>query len=199
MNISSVESSASLNDELSNGCADADLPLKLSLELIIDDRDIIRALVEYPEGEERNQYAMEALKIGVLALRHVGGRVGADLLRQEGDRFLANVQRTLDTHKQTIYEQLENKLKEYFDPKDGRFTDRVQRLVAQDGELSTLLKGYIDGENCVFSRTLMNHVGRESPLMRMLDPQQGRGAIASCAGVDHEPRRFGQGFANQVR
>lgn len=179
MNVASEGSVASLNDNFSNGIADAELPLKISLELIIDDRDIIRALVEYPEGDERNQYAIEALKIGVLALRHVGGRVGADLLRQEGERFLANVQKTLDTHKQTIHEQLEHKLREYFDPKDGRFTDRVQRLVAEDGELSTLLKNYIDGENCVFSRTLMNHVGRESPLMRILDPQQSDGLLST--------------------
>jgi hypothetical protein len=170
---------ATRDRQVSNGHADGELPVKLLLELLIDDRDIIRALVEYPEGNERNQYAVEALKIGVLALRHVGGRVHADLLRQEGDRFIGNVQTTLDLHKQTVQDQLEGKLKEYFDPKDGRFPDRVQRLVAPDGELAQLIKGYIDGENCVFSRTLMSHIGRDSALMKMLDPQQSDGLLST--------------------
>jgi hypothetical protein len=159
--------------------ANGDLPLKLPLELVVDDRDVICALLEYCDGEERNQYAAEALKIGVLALRHVGGRVSADLLRQEGDRFIGGVQKTLDLHKQTVQDQIENKLREYFDPKDGRFTDRVQRLVAQDGELSQLIKGFVDGENCVFSRTLLSHVGRDSALMKVLDPQQSDGLLST--------------------
>jgi hypothetical protein len=173
------QASATANGRESNDA----LPLKLSLELVIDDYDVICALSEYRDGDERNQFAAEALKIGVLALRHVGGRVGADMLRQEGDRFLGNVQRTLDLHKQTVQEQIESRLKEYFDPQDGRFTDRVRRLTAQDGELSQLIKGYIDGENSLFSRTLVSHVGRESALMRMLDPHQSDGLLATLRAL----------------
>ncbi len=47
--------------------SDGDLPYQLPLELLIDDREVIRALVEYAEGDDRNQYAVEAMKIGVLA------------------------------------------------------------------------------------------------------------------------------------
>jgi hypothetical protein len=158
---------------------DGDLPLKLPLELIVDDREVIRALVEHPDGEERNLYALEALKIGILALRHIAGRASADLLRHEGDRFIGGLQKTLDLHKQTVQDQIEFKLREYFDPKDGRFTDRVQRLVAQDGELSQLIKGFIDGENCLFARTLVSHVGRDSPLMKVLDPSQSGGLLTT--------------------
>src|SRR4029079_14250936 len=123
---------------------------------VINDRDVIRALAEYPEGDARNQYAIEALKIGVLALRHVGGQVSTDVFRREGDQFIGGLQKTLDQHKQTVYDQLENKLKEYFDPKDGRFTDRVQRLVAQDGELSMLICGPLDREHSLFAATLVS-------------------------------------------
>ncbi len=121
--------------------------LSAPLELLIDDPEVIRALLEYSEGDARNQYAIEAMKIGVLALRHVGGQVSADVFRREGDRLVGGLQKTFDQHKNTVQEQIEDRLKEYFDPKDGRFTERVQRLVAQDGELSQFLKSYIDGEN----------------------------------------------------
>jgi hypothetical protein len=155
-----------------------ELPYQIALELVIEDREVIDALMAYNEGEERNQYAVEAMKIGILALRHVDGRASATLLRDEGDRFLGGLQKTLDGHKQTIQDQIESRLKEYFDPKDGRFADRVQRLVAQDGELSQLMKGFIDGENSVFAKTLVSHVGRDSALMKQLDPQHSDGLLS---------------------
>jgi hypothetical protein len=110
-------------------------------------------------------------------MRHVGGELSADRFRRVGDQFIVGLQKTLDQHKQTVYDQLENKLKEYFDPKYGRFTDRVQRLVAHDGELSQLIKGFVDGENSLFARTLVSHVGRDSALMKLLDPQQSDGLL----------------------
>jgi hypothetical protein len=172
-------SSATLDDDPTSASGNGELPFQMLLELVIDDRDVIRALAEHAEGDERNQYAVEAMKIGILALRHVGGRVSADLLRQEGDRFIGGLQKTLDQHKQTVHDQIEGKLKEYFDPKDGRFADRVQRLCAQDGELSQLMKGFIDGENSVFAKTLVSHVGRDSALMKQLDPQHSDGLLTT--------------------
>ncbi len=163
----------------SSHAADGDLPHQLPLELLVDDRDVIRALVAYAEGDERNQYAAEALKIGVLAMRHVAGQLNTDAFRREGDQFITGLQKTLDQHKVSVYDQLENKLKEYFDPKDGRFSDRVQRLVSQDGELSQLIKSFIDGENSLFARTLVAHVGRDSALMKLLDPRQSDGLLTS--------------------
>src|SRR3954471_18165902 len=173
-----VERHSSTNNG-SHAQLDGDLPFPLPLELLIDDPEIIRALVEYSEGEPRNQYAVEAMKIGVLALRHVGGQVSADVFRREGDRLVGGLQKTFDQHKNTIQDEIENRLKEYFDPKDGRFTERVQRLVSHDGDLSQFLKSYIDGENSVFARTLLTHVGRDSAIMKILDPQQSDGLLTT--------------------
>ncbi len=77
---------------------DGKLPIALQLDLIVQDRDIIAALEHYPEGDERNQFAMEALKIGVLALRHVGGQASADLIQRESTRLVKDMQQTLQQH-----------------------------------------------------------------------------------------------------
>jgi hypothetical protein len=92
---------------------------------------------------------------------------------------VAGVQKTFDQYTTSFQDRVETKLKEYFDPKDGRFTDRVERLVAHDGELSLLIKGFIDGENSLFAKTLVSHVGRDSALMRVLDPQQSDGLLTT--------------------
>lgn len=165
-------------DGISTLASEAALPYSLELELVVRDREVIAALADYPEGQERNEYALEALKIGILALRHVGGQATVDAIQHESKRLVEDMNRTLDQHKQLVSTQLGATLKEYFDPQDGRFTERVQRLVANDGELSKLICGLIDGENSLFARTLMAHVGRESPLMKQLDPQQSQGLLA---------------------
>ncbi len=165
-------------DDATSNNGNGELPYQISLELVIDDPEIIRALYEYAEGDERNQYAAEAMKIGIMAIRHVGGQVSVDRLRNEGDRFIGGLEKTLETHKQTMQEQIEAKLKDYFDPKSGRFEDRVRRLVAKDGELSQLIKSFIDGENSLFAKTLVTHVGRDSALMKQLDPKQTDGLLA---------------------
>lgn len=155
-----------------------DLPYSLSLDLVIQDREMIRSLLDYSEGESRNQFALEALKIGMIALRHVGGQVSADLIQRESARLVKDMQQTLDQHKQLVQTQIEERLKDYFDPKSGRFSERVERLVAHDGELSTLIRNLIDGENSLISRTLLGHIGPQSPLMKQLDPGQSEGLLA---------------------
>ena len=153
---------------------DRDNELPVPLELVVTDRDVIAALLDYPEGDKRNRYALEALKIGVLALRHVGGQATADLIQRE----VRGMQEALEQHNKVVHGQLSTTLQDYFDPKNGRFSHRVQGLVAQDGELAILIKGFIEGENSQLARTLVAHVGSDSPLMKQLDPRQSEGLLA---------------------
>ena len=176
-----------------------ELPYSLPLELIITDREVIGALMERAEGEDRNHFALEALKIGVLALRHVSGQLNTDLIQRESARLVENMRQTLEQHTRLAQERVAYSLKEYFDPESGRFSERVGRLVGKDGELARLMRGQLDGENSQLARTLLTHVGRESPLMKLLDPQQSEGLLAALRGTvetqltnqrDHVLREF---------
>lgn len=158
---------------------DRETPSELPLELVVRDREVIEALVEQEEPAKREAFALDALRIGVMALRHANTRLDADLLRRETGQLLGTLGQTLDRYTQTTGDQLNRTLKDYFDPKDGRFNERVVRLVEQDGELAQLMKHQIDGENSSLARTLMAHVGRDSPLMKMLDPGQSEGLLVA--------------------
>jgi len=160
------------------------VPDELTLELTVREREVIEALVEREagangKGGDREEFALDALRIGVVALRHASTRLDADLLRRETSQLLSTLGQTLDRYSHTTREQLNGSLKEYFDPQDGRFNERVQSLVAKDGELSRLMKDKIEGENSDLARTLLTHVGRESPLMKLLDPKQSEGLLAA--------------------
>ena len=70
-----------------------------------------------------------------MALRHVGGQVSADLIQRESARLVGDMQRTLDQHMQLLQDGWATRSRTT-SIRSGRFTDRVQRLVGQDGELS---------------------------------------------------------------
>jgi hypothetical protein len=158
---------------------DGDIPRELPLELVVRDREVIEALLEQEELGTRDTFALDALRIGVMALRHANTRLDADLLRRETSQLLGTLSQTLDKYSQSTGDQLNRTLKEYFDPNDGRFNERVGRLVKEDGELANLMKQQIAGENSHLARTLLTHVGRESPLMKMLDPSQSEGLLSA--------------------
>ncbi len=155
-----------------------DLPFSIPLELTVNDRDTIRALVKYSEGSTRDDFALEALKIGVLALRHAAGTIDADLVQRQMNQMLETLNGQLTKHSELAHERLSGSLKEYFDPEDGRFSQRVKRLTADDGDLSQLLMGLLDGEDSRLAKTLLAHVGENSPLMKQLSPDQSQGLLA---------------------
>src|SRR6266550_478875 len=87
---------------------DSDLPFSIVLDLVVTDRDVIAALLPFDEGEDRQRYTLEALKIGVLALRHVGGQATADLIQRE----VRGMQQTLEQHNKAVHDQLASTLQE---------------------------------------------------------------------------------------
>ena len=103
----------------------------MNLEISISDPDLYAELAQYPSGSERAEFAITAMKIGVMALRQAQGRIDAEQVRREGDRFIENLGQALTNHQKEVTEQVGNCLKSYFDPQDGRFNERVQRLVGQ--------------------------------------------------------------------
>ncbi len=64
------------------------MPSELPLSLLVTDRDTIAELWPRREGDPRDDYALEALRIGVLALRQARGQLDADLIQRESQRML---------------------------------------------------------------------------------------------------------------
>jgi hypothetical protein len=151
----------------------------LTLELEVSDPEVVEMLRERPEGSDRNTYATDALRIGLLALRHANSRLDADQLRHETTRLLESLDAKLSSYSRQSHERMQSTLSEYFDPKSGRFSERVERLVADDGELPRILRQHMAGDESQLARTLTSHIGRDSPLMRMLSPDQSTGLLES--------------------
>jgi hypothetical protein len=156
-----------------------DFPYAIDLELRVEDRDVIAALVNFPAGPAREEYALEALKIGVLALRRASTALDGEFIQRETTRLLESLRRSLDDHARSAHERMTLSLKEYFDPQDGRFSQRVQCLTAADGDLARLLGGLLDGDDSRLAKTLLAHLGENSPLLKWLSPDQSQGLLAA--------------------
>jgi hypothetical protein len=151
----------------------------IRLELLITDAEVAHELVQRTEGRDRDEYARQALRLGVLALRHASGAVDGQTLQREGERLVAHVRELLVERTGHVTDGVTKVLTGYFDPQSGSLPQRLERLTRRDGELETLLAKHLDGERSVLAQTLAQHVGKESPLLKMLSPDQSDGLLAT--------------------
>lgn len=165
-------------DDGSYGWTPGEAPPVLRVELDVRDPAVIEALCAVPEGRERDAFAADALRIGVAALQQATHRAGAEQVRDVGDQLVGQLREALDAHAKSSQERTAMVLKEYFDPESGRLSERVERLVSDDGELASLLRTQLHGEGSPLARLLSTQLGRDSPLMRQLDPEQSSGLLA---------------------
>lgn len=162
----------------------------LVLTIQVEDREMIADLEAFAEGRERATFALHALRIGLLALRQARGRIDADAVKAEGERLLLLLGQGLKAHEQLLTSQVKTTLSTYFDPHNGQFSQRVERLLRKDGDLETALKRQIGGEGSELARTLAASVGQESPILRLLSPTQSEGVVVRLgAAVKDELER----------
>jgi hypothetical protein len=173
----------------------ADDAQSIPLTLVVSDRETVAELLQRSDGRERDEYALAALRIGVLSLKHARGQIDADAVRREGEKLLLDLKRALDGSRNEIHTNLTTSLKEYFDPSSGRFQERVERLIKQDGDLEKVLQRQVGSSGSVLAETLAEHIGKNSPLMKLLNPDEANGLVSSVRSaistvIDEEQKRI---------
>jgi hypothetical protein len=140
------------------------------VHLAISDPEVIAAAGEYPEGRPRTDFIQTALKIGVLSLRAARGVVDGDAIRREGETLLAQLNERLEGWRQNMERNLTGSLSHYFDPRQGMFAERVERLVRDDGDLAAVMKSQVQSAEQALTGLFQQFAGENSQLFRMLDP-----------------------------
>lgn len=162
---------------------------RMSLQLVVTDPEVCSELRALASDEERNRYALAALRIGVHAMRQASGVIDATTVRDEGNRIVQSLRDILVDHSTRFTGDITNSLKGYFDPDSGQLTQRLNRLVKRDGELDELLHRHLGEDSSTVAQTLASHVGEESPLFKLLSPEQADGLIATLRDVIHAAMR----------
>ncbi len=148
------------------------------LDLEVTDPETVAELRRHADAGDYEDYALAALRLGVLALRTARGEVDTGAIKREGERIVDGVRAVMSQHSEGVQEHLGKTLGEYFNPNDGKFNERVERLVKRDGELENIIADKLTGEDSHLSRRLASLVGEDSPLWAKLDPQAKDGIVA---------------------
>ncbi|MGH7295248.1 MAG: hypothetical protein ACRELB_09955, partial [Polyangiaceae bacterium] len=132
-------------------------PVVLTLE--ITDPDILAELRRH-EGDDRDRYALSALRVGVLALRSASGQIDATSIREAGTLLVGEVRDLLSARATEMTERLSSTLVQYLDPQSGLLPQRLQALVRKDGELDRMLSANVGADDSLLARSLATHLGQ---------------------------------------
>ena len=149
----------------------------LTLELEVADPEVLTELLRQPP-EQRTAYARQALRIGVLAMRMANGHVDAASIRMAGDKLLADFREMLASRGGELTAEIAQALRQYFDPESGALHQRLRALIAEDGEIERMMRTHLGGDESHLARTLARHLGADSPVFQMLDPDGAGGLRA---------------------
>jgi len=152
--------------------------LHVRLELNVLERESVIELLKQ-DDDKRAEFALSALKVGVLAIRQACGVVDAQSIQEECQRFVDIVGETLKSHSDNVSGQVGGLLAKYFEPTNGEFNQRLDRLVRRDGELEALLGKHLNGDGSSLTNTLEKHIGPNSPLLQVLSLDQRKGIVAA--------------------
>lgn len=158
------------------GCQDE----ALEVTLLIEDPQIVRYLSRFSQ-DRRNEKALEALKVGVLALESASPTLDARIVEE---RF-RSTEAAIDSYLGEFQRQASETLKTYFD-KRGQLPVTLDSFLGEKGTLSSLFTTYFDSDsgrlprvfNDYFSkdsgklsRLIESHIGPQSDFCKKLDPK----------------------------
>ncbi|TFZ01284.1 hypothetical protein [Ramlibacter rhizophilus] len=136
----------------------------------INDPEVLLAMADYADGPPRTQFLTTALKIGVLSLKAARGTLDSDTVRREGDRLMEQLGERLNAWRGKFEERVTGSLSHYFDPQQGLFVERVDRLTRADGELATVVRQQVKDAEQSLNRVFEQFIGENSQLLKALDP-----------------------------
>ena len=158
----------------------------VTLRLEVTDAEVLSELRRRSEGDEREQFALAALRIGVLALRSAAGQVDAASIREAGTELVSEVREVLSRRVTEMSERVASTLTQYLDPQSGALPQRLNALVRQDGELERLFRAQIGADDSLLARSLASHLGEGSPLFKLLSPTDSAGLRAQLSTTVEE-------------
>lgn len=157
----------------------SDIPDNVHLDLWLWDADLVQSLLEHPAGRERDEFIRRALRVGILALQQAQARIDADSVRREGEHFITQLDNRLSTFQNQIDNVLTTTLKDYLDPRDGRFVERVERLIRNGGDLENVMRSQTEAAKATLQNSLEAYLGADSPIARLLTPDESNALLAA--------------------
>jgi len=168
-----------LDVEAANIQADQSVVEPLYLHLAISDPEVVKAVSEYPVGPQRSEFVNVCIKIGVLSLRAARGLVDGESIRREGDHLIESLTDRFNSYRENLVDGVSGSLTHYFDPTNGLFSDRIRRLVSQDGEIASVIQDQLRQANAGLTSTFEQFVGENSAFFKVMAPDDSNALLSA--------------------
>lgn len=146
---------------------------ELPIELTIRDADVIKYLAQY-ESPEREEKALEALKVGVIAILSASPSLDTKVVEE---RFRL-VEKKLEDYTEEFNKSLKEELRKYFEKEKGDVPSTLNSFLGNKGTLSDLLGQYLHPDNGKISLLLQRELGPDSAFTKSLDPTSKESVIS---------------------
>lgn len=138
----------------------------LFLELEITESSIIDFLLQFPE-ETRSSKAIEALKVGIIAIRSASPTLDTRVVE---DKF-RDVQIQIARDVEDFREEIKTRLEQYFRSEGGTVPAFIEKHFGEDGRITRILETYFGNERGKLVSLLEGQVGPESFIGRRMNPE----------------------------
>jgi hypothetical protein len=155
---------------------------QMHLELEITDKEVIAALESLPMGTKaRQEFALAALKIGVLSLHHAGSQLDGELIRKECDSLLVSTKHELEMWTTNLSTQLNQAFSG-----TGTLHQQLERFTNPGtGSLAVVLQA--------FDQMLIGNLEkRMEPLLYHLDPKSAGNLVQRLTQASKEATLIAQ-------
>lgn len=144
----------------------------LSLTLNVTDQMVLDYLAPFDQAE-REDKALEALRVGVIALRSVTPALDTAMV----DQRFQSLERKLQAYATEFGDGLQNQMARYFESGTGVVTRHLDSILGTDGSLPKTLEEYFDEQHGRLVQIVRDQVGPESDFSKVVDPDNSRGLL----------------------
>lgn len=146
----------------------------LDLNLVITNRNVLSYLSQFDDEETQIEKALEALKVGVVAIQSASPTLDTTVVQSEFAEMETRMRESISEFQSDVKDELQK----YFEAGDGSVPRSIDGVFGEHGSLPRTFQAFFDPEDGRLSRLMQNHVGPESTFGKSLDPQNKQGVIA---------------------
>lgn len=146
----------------------------LDLTLLITERNVIAYLLQFDDEEVQREKALEALKVGVIAIQSASPTLDTQVVHTKFSEVEGRMREQL-TDFQT---QIKGDLKRYFEESHGVVPRSIDGIFGQQGLVTQTLHTFFDPADGRLCRLMQAQIGPQSTFGKALDPQNKQGILA---------------------
>jgi hypothetical protein len=168
----------------------------ISLNLL-DARSDALSLFGATAENRRAQLAEDAWVIGLRALKNAHAQAQEARLQDVGKSLLSDMDLELKAHVEAQQRTIKQVLNDFFDPNDGKLSQRLKAFLDNEGVLGQVLQNHLGPERSVLAETLARQVGEHSPLFKKLSSTDSDGLVQVLTSrfetvLDQQQASFGR-------